>query len=202
MNRIEIFKPGCHIDMHGSRFCFQPADLAATASTYSPTLYRAPLVIGHPKVEDPAHGWAEGLTVENGRLVAYVGQVSDELKNDAKAGRYGNVSASFYPPKHPGNPAPGAYYLKHIGFLGAAAPAVTGLVPPALYQSLAYSEALAFTGPEMAACSECYTPPPGYTADPDSLALHHRVLAYRAANPEVAYLEAAIALEKATLTLG
>ena len=37
------------------------------------------------------------------------------------------MSASLYPPKHKSSPKPGASYLKHVGFLGAAAPGVKGL---------------------------------------------------------------------------
>jgi len=42
-------------------------------------------------------------------------------------GRYKKISASFYSPNYPFNPAPGSYYLKHVGFLGAVPPAVKGL---------------------------------------------------------------------------
>lgn len=43
------------------------------------------------------------------------------------AGRYKKVSASFYRPDAPCNPKPGAYYLRHVGFLGAQPPAVKSL---------------------------------------------------------------------------
>lgn len=33
------------------------------------------------------------------------------------------------PPYGPANPKPGAYYLRHVGFLGAQPPAVKGLAP-------------------------------------------------------------------------
>ena len=34
---------------------------------------------------------------------------------------------AFTPPDHPSNPVPNAYYLRHVGFLGAQPPAVKGL---------------------------------------------------------------------------
>ena len=37
--------------------------------------------------------------------------------------------ASRLTPDHPANPTPGVNYLRHVGFLGAAAPAVPGLKP-------------------------------------------------------------------------
>ncbi|OIO04834.1 MAG: hypothetical protein AUJ49_02085, partial [Desulfovibrionaceae bacterium CG1_02_65_16] len=45
--------------------------------------------------------------------------------------RFKKISASFYLPDSPANPAPGVFYLRHVGFLGAAAPAVKGLKPVA-----------------------------------------------------------------------
>ena len=44
-----------------------------------------------------------------------------------KAGFFKKISASFYRPDSPKNPKPGVYYLRHVGFLGAAPPAVKGL---------------------------------------------------------------------------
>jgi hypothetical protein len=65
-------------------------------------------------------------------LFAEVREVSDELRALVQAGRFKKLSASFWPPEHPENPAPGVWSLRHIGFLGAAVPAVLGLNPPAL----------------------------------------------------------------------
>ena len=46
------------------------------------------------------------------------------------AGRFKKIFASFYSPDAPANPVPGVYYLRHVGFLGAQPPAVTGLRSP------------------------------------------------------------------------
>lgn len=46
-----------------------------------------------------------------------------------RAGRYKKLSASLYAPDSPANPSPGAWYLRHVGFLGAQPPAIKGLAP-------------------------------------------------------------------------
>lgn len=51
------------------------------------------------------------------------------------SGAFKKISASFYAPDSPSNPVPGVYYLRHIGFLGAAAPAVKGMRNPSFADS-------------------------------------------------------------------
>jgi len=127
--RIAIFRAGTHRDLHGRDIKFTAEDLAAIAASYD-TSKPAPLVLGHPKTDDPAYGWAAGLTVgEDGLLYAALDQVDASLAADVRAGRYRNVSASLWQPDHPSNPKPGSWYLRHIGLLGAASPAVSGLPP-------------------------------------------------------------------------
>lgn len=61
------------------------------------------------------------------KLYANFAQVDDDFADLVRKGRYKKVSASFYPPKHPSNPNPNGFYLRHVGFLGAHPPAVKGL---------------------------------------------------------------------------
>lgn len=89
----------------------------------------APVVIGHPQTDAPAYGWVEGLYVQGGVLNATLEDTSPEFADMVKAGRYKRVSISMFLPKSPANPTPGSFYLKHVGFLGATAPAVPGLKP-------------------------------------------------------------------------
>ncbi|CAN5268305.1 hypothetical protein BH10PSE13_BH10PSE13_23720 [soil metagenome] len=124
---IRLFRPGDFVSNEGKRVSFSEADLAAVAASYDAGNDPAPLVIGHPKLNDPAWGWVAGLSFADGELVAAPEKVDPDFAQIVRAGRYSRVSAQFYPPAHPSNPKPGAYYLKHIGFLGAAAPAVKGL---------------------------------------------------------------------------
>lgn len=124
---IRIFKPGSFTSVDGSRHSFSRDDLVQAAAAYDPAGDPAPLVIGHPAIDHPAYGWATGLRLEGDELIADVDQVEPGFAETVNAGRYRKVSASFYPPTHHGNPKPGSWYLKHIGFLGAAAPALKGL---------------------------------------------------------------------------
>lgn len=124
---IHIFRPGRHVAMSGQVLEFTEADLQAAAAAYDPAVHEAPIVVGHPKTDAPAYGWVGGLEYGEDGLHAVPAQVEPEFAELVRAGRFKKVSASFYPPAHPGNPAPGAYYLKHVGFLGAAAPALKGL---------------------------------------------------------------------------
>jgi hypothetical protein len=127
-NGLEIFGPGKHISSDGRPFEFSAADVAAIASSYDPALHEAPLVIGHPKNDDPAFGWVAGLAVnKDGKLEAKPHQVDEAFATDVRKGKYKKMSASLYAPDAPGNPKPGAYYLRHVGFLGAMPPAVKGL---------------------------------------------------------------------------
>lgn len=124
---IRLFRPGDFVSNEGKSVSFSEADLAAIAASYDPANDPAPLVIGHPKLNDPAWGWVASLSFADGELVAAPEKVDADFAQIVRDGRYRRVSAQFYPPRHPSNPKPGAYYLKHIGFLGAAAPAVKGL---------------------------------------------------------------------------
>ncbi len=130
MNPLEIFAAGTHIALSGQKFTFSAADLAATAAAYDPARHEAPLVIGHPELNEPAYGWVKVLTVAGNALLAEPDQVNPEFAELVNAGRYKKISAAFFAPTAPNNPRPGVYYLRHVGFLGAAAPAVKGLRKP------------------------------------------------------------------------
>jgi hypothetical protein len=129
MQTIEIFRAGTHQAVNGKSFTLSTADLASCAAAYDPGLHEAPLVVGHPKLDDPAYGWVKGLAIEGDRLVAKPDQVDAAFSDLVQSGRFKHRSASFYPPEHPSNPTPGKWYLKHVGFLGATPPAVKGLKP-------------------------------------------------------------------------
>lgn len=115
-----------------------PVDLEATAELidevarrYDPAVYRAPVVIGHPTDSDPAYGDVLAATAEASGLWLEVA-VQPELAELVQQGSYRAVSVSLWPPDARGNPSPGGWYLRHLGVLGATAPAVKGLQPLAL----------------------------------------------------------------------
>lgn len=124
---IEIFKVGRHTATSGETHEFSEKDIRQIASSYRPGLHEAPIVIGHPKDNAPAWGWTKSLHARQKTLLAVADQVEPSFQEAVKAGRYKKVSASLYAKDSPSNPTPGQYYLRHIGFLGAAAPAVKGL---------------------------------------------------------------------------
>lgn len=129
--RIEVLRAGTFSPMEGTAVTFSAADLAALATSYDPEGSPAPIVVGHPKTDDPAYGWARSFAFDEatGRLTAEIGDIAPEFENAVGEGRYKKISLSLFGPTAPGNPKPGHWYPKHIGFLGAAAPAVPGLKP-------------------------------------------------------------------------
>jgi len=131
MEPIEIFRAGRHTSSDGRTADYSARMLADCARSYDPTRHEAPIVVGHPKLDAPAYGWVDSLEVSGDKLVARPKQIDPEFSELVRAGRFKRVSASFYLPQSTNNPAPGSLYLRHVGFLGAAAPAVTGLKPVA-----------------------------------------------------------------------
>lgn len=128
--RLQIFKPGVHTAMSGQALAFSESDLQATVAAYDPTKHEAPLVVGHPQHDMPAYGWVQALSYNEGGIDATPAQVNTDFADMVAAGAFKKISASFYSPASPSNPVPGVYYLRHVGFLGAQAPAIKGMRHP------------------------------------------------------------------------
>lgn len=147
---IHIFKPGRHVTMAGDVIEFSEADIAATARAYDPKRHEAPLVIGHPKTDDPAQGWVQALSASGRGLFAAPRDVEAAFAEQVGQRRYGKVSSKFYSPDSPSNPVPGVWYLRHVGFLGAHPPGVKGLDDPSFAEGkdddgcVAFQEAIEF----------------------------------------------------------
>lgn len=124
---LQIFKSGRHTAMSGQALAFSESDLQATVAAYDPAKHEAPLVVGHPSHDLPAWGWVQSLAFADGAIDATPAQVNPQFAELVAAGAYKKISAAFYSPGAPGNPVPGVYYLRHVGFLGAQPPAVKGL---------------------------------------------------------------------------
>lgn len=126
---IVIMRTGTFVDVFGTEVTFTERDLAAAADAYNGGTARAPMVVGHPANDLPSYGTIGSLSVgpAGDRLLAHPSTVSSALRELVASNRYRKVSASFWPPTSPRNPAGKAFYLKHLGFLGASAPAVKGL---------------------------------------------------------------------------
>lgn len=127
MASIQIFKPVAGAtSMEGVSTTLTAADLQDIATAYNPAVHEAPLTIGHPTHDAPAYGWVKSLSFADGALQADTEQ-SAELDELVSKGHYKKVSASFYTPGAPGNPTPGKWALRHVGFLGAQPPGIKGL---------------------------------------------------------------------------
>ena len=117
---IEVFKTGTHTDSAGNEKAYSLEDLNKMADMYNnQTDHIAPVVLGHPKTDDPAYGWGKKFKVVGEKLLAYVDQLSSDLIAAVKKGAYKKVSLAIYPNG----------LIRHIGFLGAVPPAVKGLAP-------------------------------------------------------------------------
>jgi len=124
---IQIFRAGTHTDMNGKTWTITDADVAQLAEGYDPAKHEAPAVIGHPKTDDPAYGWAKRLIAQDGLLLAELDQVDPEFAEMVNTGKFKKISAKLYPPGHASSYAENGWGLCHIGFLGAQPPAVKGL---------------------------------------------------------------------------
>ncbi|KKL93417.1 hypothetical protein LCGC14_1874870, partial [marine sediment metagenome] len=122
---------GTFTSMNGTSHTYSLEDVEGIARNYHADA-PAPIVIGHPSTDAPAYGWVDRLYVEKGILKAILKDVVTEFSDSVKNGRYRKISASLFPPHNHANPTPGKWYLKHVGFLGATAPAISGLAPVAL----------------------------------------------------------------------
>ncbi|CAA0086934.1 Uncharacterised protein [Starkeya nomas] len=115
--------------MGGEAITFSAEDLRRLAANYDADAAPAPVVIGHPAADAPAYGWARSFSFDDHaqRLTAEIGDIVPAFADAVQAKRYRKVSLAFFRPAEPANPQPGTWYPRHVGFLGAAAPAVTGL---------------------------------------------------------------------------
>lgn len=119
---LEIFKTGTHTSSNGETQDFTEERLDEIANLYNAQCEKsreslAPVVKGHPKTDEPALGWVERLVRRGKVLVAKLKDLSEDLVDDIKHGRFKHVSISLYPNN----------LLRHLGFLGAAQPAVKDL---------------------------------------------------------------------------
>lgn len=115
---FEIFRAGTHTASNGVTKTWTEEEVEKIAENYNAqTDHEAPIVIGHPKDNDPAYGWVEKLKVEGGKLFAKAKQLVPEFLEAVEKGLYKKRSVSLYPDGT----------LRHVGFLGAVPPAIKGL---------------------------------------------------------------------------
>lgn len=124
---LAVFAPGTHTAMDGRTITFTPENCIDLANSYDPSVSEAPFVIGHPSLTAPAYGWAERLEFRDDIVYVAPRQVNPAFAEAFNAGSYKKRSLSIYQPDSPGNPKPGHFYARHVGFLGAVPPGVKGL---------------------------------------------------------------------------
>ncbi|MBN5414449.1 hypothetical protein JY554_00895 [Serratia marcescens] len=124
---LAVFAPGTHTAMDGRTMTLTAEDCIDMANSYDPALSEAPFVIGHPKLTAPSYGWSRRFEYRDGFLYTEPHQVNPAFAEAFNAGSYKKRSLSFYLPNTPGNPKPGHFYPRHVGFLGAVPPGVKGL---------------------------------------------------------------------------
>ncbi|MFT6789657.1 MAG: hypothetical protein ACJAVX_003039 [Pseudoalteromonas rhizosphaerae] len=115
---FEVFKAGTQTDAKGVTHNFSESDLHSVVTNFKPKT--APLVIGHPKMDDPAWGWASELKAVGGSLFAKAEDVCAEFAQAVESKRYPNRSVRL-------EKTDNGYKLAHIGYLGGKPPAVEGL---------------------------------------------------------------------------
>ena len=132
MKKLHLLKPGTYTDMNGNEVPLTAGDIQRIAAVYDAKLHESPMVVGHPKTDDPAYGWIKSLSADKrGSLWGEPFQVSPEFAEKVRQGQFKKLSVSLYGPDHQNNPTPGDWHLRHVGFLGAMPPVVKGLEPVA-----------------------------------------------------------------------
>jgi hypothetical protein len=116
---IEICKVGEFVDANGTQVKVDDAFLAEALATFDPTNHEPPIVIGHPAMEAPAYGWVSEVKLADGKLLATVADTNDDFEKLVESGAFKKRSSAFYTQPE--------VSLRHVGFLGAAPPAVKGL---------------------------------------------------------------------------
>lgn len=186
---IAIMRPGTFTSTEGTRVSFTRADLAQIASSYDASSDPAPIVIGHPDIADPAYGWIGAMTLDGDVLMATPKEIVPAFAEVVRAGHYRKISAQLYQPGDPNSPKPAGWYLRHVGFLGAAAPAIKGLGTVGLAQS---GRAVTIEG---APSVPAFGVPPGYRADADGLRQWTKIRHFQEREPHLSFAEAAAVID-------
>lgn len=118
---IDVFRTGTHKDSAGRERTWSESDLDGIVAAHGAG-DPAPVVVGHPKTDDPAYGWIAGARRVGDRLQVQLEQVAPAFREAVDAGRYRGRSVSLAPTEN-------GFRLRHLGFLGGAAPSVEGLAP-------------------------------------------------------------------------
>lgn len=119
---VEAFKPGTFVDFSGKEHSFSESDIQELAEGVKGQLdggYKPPLVAGHPKHDSPRVGSVVDSKVENGILKLKLDEVDPDFAEQVQKGGFKYLSSAIYKDFKKG--------LRHLGALGAMAPAMKGM---------------------------------------------------------------------------
>lgn len=136
---MEIFKSG---KWNGQEF--KPADIAGIVASYDPATQKAPVTLDHDQY-GPAFGWVEKIFKKGASIWATVGDIAPSLYAALKGKQYATRSVELY---RPTEESP-SFRLKAVSFLGAAIPAVKGMAPVELAETVDFAEGEFVTGAPM-----------------------------------------------------
>lgn len=186
---IHVFRVGTH---KGSEN-FSSQQIQKMAEVYDRNLRMAVICENHPANDLPSYGEVLELqaTPSGNDLLALI-NVHDVLVNAARSGAFTGVSCSFLRPAEPRNPRPGAFYLRHIGFLTEMNPAVKGLLPVEFCETRAELEAHVVSFSDYEADHSCvdFSVAPGCTVDSAAMVAHKKALRLQRVFPKLSYIEA------------
>lgn len=115
---IQIATVGTYTASNGEEVTFTEEDFDQMIANTAPN--EAPFVIGHPKVNAPAYGWGVEYKRDGDKLFVKGGQINPEFSRLVESGAYKKRSFSVAK-------GDAGWKIKHIGWLGAAAPAISGM---------------------------------------------------------------------------
>ncbi len=115
---IDIARAGTFKSGNGIHTTFSASTFDKLINGFDERTRRIPLVFGHPSTNAPAYGWVSALRRSGNVLQAKFKQVHEDVKQLVKNGNFKNVSISI---------SPDLSFLSHVGLLGAAQPAISGL---------------------------------------------------------------------------
>lgn len=121
---VEAFKCGEVTDMAGVKHNFSESDLQDLNDGIHTQLgagYQPPMVKGHPEVDSPRVASIVDSKVENNVLKVKLDDVNPDFAEEVKKGGFKYLSAAVYSNLKKG--------LRHLGALGAHAPAMKGMAP-------------------------------------------------------------------------
>jgi len=122
---VQAMKPGTFKDFSGVERTFTPDDIANIAKGVQAQVgnsYMPPMVKGHPTTDSPrVASIVDAKVGDKNILMLKVDKAEPKFAEEVKNGEYPYVSVALYKDYSKG--------IKHLGALGAAAPAIKGLEP-------------------------------------------------------------------------